>query len=286
MDPQWQNYADSPGASRRHNGTGQHQQSMSPRDFAPQSQHHPQQSAPPTGAPGAYKYDHYAGASAGGAAPPSAPGANSMASPMSGSHLRDGNGDVAMYDAHDAHAGMKYPLRPHHQSHPSSSGRSSNVHSPQESSAAQRYSPMDTLSPSSPYAPRPPQFGNPPAQRQSPVKQGDYGQNSYYQSRQQGQQLPPITPYASSQDGYPSSAVANLEGGSFNDPKSPRRQAVPAQRGPVPEFRNIRGTTDLRPKISHQPPFRRANPEGGFISVGLPAPCVVRNLTRNSLSKL
>lgn len=265
MDPQWQNYADSAGTPRRHNGAVPHQQSMSPRDYAPHSQPHLQQSAPPAAAPGPYKYDHYGSASLGGNAPPSAPGSNPM-SPMTGSHMRDGNGDVAMHDAHDAHAGRQYPLRPHHQSHPSSGGRSSNLHSPQESSAAQRYSPMDTLSPSSPYAPKPPHYGNPPAQRQSPVK-GDYAQSPYYPASRHGQQLPSITPYASTQDGYPSSAVANLEGGSFNDPKSPRRQPMPAQRGPVPEFRKIRGTSDLRPKISNQPPFRRANPEGGFISV-------------------
>jgi len=41
---------------------------------------------------------------------------------------------------------------------------------------------------------------------------------------------------------------------------------MPPSRGPVPEFRKIRGANDLRPKNSQQPPFRRANPEGGFIS--------------------
>lgn len=261
MDPQWQAYSDSTGgASRRHNGTGQHQQQMS-RDYAiPQHQ--------PASAPTSYKYDQqpYHGSAPGSAA--AAAAAASSASPMSSSQLRDGNGDIPMHDAHDGHAGIKYPMRPHHQSHPSG-GRPANLHSPQEpSAAAHRYSPMDTLSPSSPYAPKLPQYTTTSSHRQSPSKQGEYSQSPYFPNRQGGQQVPPISPYASNQDGYPSSAVANLESPFVNDPKSPRRPVPTHQgRGPVPEFRKIRGTAELRPKQSHQPPFRRANPEGGFISV-------------------
>jgi len=53
------------------------------------------------------------------------------------------------------------------------------------------------------------------------------------------------------------------------DSKSPKRappQSTTPDRGPVPEFRRIRAPTDLKPKVNSQPPFRRANPEGGFIS--------------------
>lgn len=237
-----------------------------PPDYAAQHQQH----AAPAPAQAGYKYDHYHGGPPGGSAvaTATAAGANPPPSAMSGSHMHDGNGDVPMHDA-----GIKYPMRPHHQSHPSGS-RASNAHPVQETSAAaQRYSPMDTLSPASPYTAKPTQFGNAPAQRQSPAKQGEYPQASYYGGRQQGQQLPPITPYASAQDGYPSSAVsAGVDSPFSADPKSPRRQAapMPAPRGPVPEFRKIRGPADLRPKHSQQPPFRRANPEGGFISVGYP----------------
>jgi dual specificity protein kinase YAK1 len=57
-----------------------------------------------------------------------------------------------------------------------------------------------------------------------------------------------------------------------SDPKSPRRpvpQSAPGVqgRGPVPEFTKVRSMSDLHPKVNAQPAFRRANPEGGFISV-------------------
>ncbi|KAH7127683.1 kinase-like domain-containing protein [Dactylonectria macrodidyma] len=177
-----------------------------------------------------------------------------------------------MHDALDAHAGIKYPMRPHHQSH-LSGGRPVNLHSPPEpSSAAQRYSPMETLSPTSPYASKPGPVGQlaSPTQRQSPTRQPDYSQSPYFAGRQQDQQLPPLVPYASSgsQDGYPSSAVANLDSAFNLDPKSPRRPVptMAVTRGPVPEFKKLRTPSDLRPKVNAQPPFRRANPEGGFIS--------------------
>lgn len=253
MDPQsqWQAYPDSAAASRRHNGNGNGPQI--PRDYSSQ---------PP--APG-YKYDQYHNG-----APVNA--ATTAASPINNPQMRDNNGDIPMQDAQDAHAGIKYPMRPHHQSHLSGS-RNSTLHSPQEpSAAAQRYSPMETLSPTSPYAKTAGSgpYGNPPSQRQSPTRQADYSQSSYYAGRQQPPQLPPINPYASAHDSYPSSAVSALDGFA-NDPTSPRRP-VPTMavvKGPVPEFKKVRAPTDLRPKVNTQPPFRRANPEGGFISVSL-----------------
>jgi len=184
---------------------------------------------------------------------------------------------VAMTHAGDPYSGMKYPMRPHHQQHLSGS-RVSTHHSPQEpSAAAQRYSPMETLSPSSPYAAS--QQGQSQyssqsaAQRQSPTRPGAYSSpNSYYASRQQAQQLPPITPYDSNSGSYPNSATAQLNAVFGNDAKSPRRQGTQAAqgapgRGPVPEFSKVRSMADLHPKVNAQPAFRRANPEGGFISV-------------------
>ncbi|KAM0334033.1 hypothetical protein ACHAQA_001053 [Verticillium albo-atrum] len=263
MDPQWQQgYADSSASSRRYNNGAP----QIPREFAGQmppqghSHSHSQgQNQPPAG----FKYEQYQ----------QSPGAGGPAtSPLASPQMRDGNGDVAMQDAQDPYASMKYPMRPHHQSHLSGS-RPANLHSPQEpSAAAQRYSPMEALSPTSPYAPKSAaqgQFANPPDQRQSPTRQqSDYNpQSPYYAGRQQAPQLPPITPYTSTHDGYPSSAVANLDGAfAAIDPKSPRRPVAAPGKAPVPEFKLVRAPTDLRPKVSAQPPFRRANPEGGFIS--------------------
>jgi dual specificity protein kinase YAK1 len=256
MDQWQQSYTDSAGSSRRYNGNPPPNQAQMARDYNGNAQAQP---------PAGFTYEQYQGGI----------GAHShglTASPTSTPHMRDGNGDVAMQDAGDPYSGMKYPMRPHHQQH-LSGGRGSQLHSPQEpSAAAQRYSPMDTLSPSSPYgAPQQgqPQYGS----RQSPTRPGNYtSPNSYYANRQQAQQLPPITPYTSNNEVYPSSATQQLNAVFGNDPKSPRRPAQqsaqgPPGRGPVPEFTKIRSVADLRPKVNSQPAFRRANPEGGFISV-------------------
>lgn len=290
LNQQQQPYVDAAGnPSGRPNGSAQ----QLPRDYVPQPQHHHQHqplpplsqqhqqypsapsssaSAPASAVPAPYKYGQYQGGAPVGAAHPASAGASAAASPLSVGppQLRDGNGDVSMHDAHDPHAGIKYPMRPHHQSHPSG-GRVPTIQHPNQepSVAAQRYSPMEALSPASPYGSKPAQYGAPSSQRQSPTKPGDYPSSPYFAAQSQRQQLPPISPYTSAPDGYASSAVANFDG-QFNDPTSPRRQMappMPAQKGPVPEFKKVRASTDLRPKISQQPPFRRADPEGGFISV-------------------
>ncbi|KAI1096586.1 kinase-like protein [Rostrohypoxylon terebratum] len=252
---QWQGYSDTAGNPRRFNGGNQ----MTPgREYGQQTT----QVQPPIG----YKYEQYQGALNSHASQQAA------TSPINTPQLRDGNGDVPMQDAHDPYGSMKYPMRPHHQSHLSGS-RPTNLHSPSEpSSAAQRYSPMEVLSPTSPYAPKSTtnqaQFSAPHTQRQSPTR-GEYQPQSSYYSRQNSQ-LPPITPYSNSQDGYPSSAVSNLDGAFANDPKSPRALQpvanVPMEKRPVPQFKKISNVSELRPKVNSQPPFRRANPEGGFIS--------------------
>ncbi|KEY64281.1 hypothetical protein S7711_06327 [Stachybotrys chartarum IBT 7711] len=238
MDPQWQQqYADS--STRRQNGSGQ-----ASRDYLGQQTTSQQQS------------------------PQGLPSYNPPGTLATNPHARDGNGDVPMHDAHDAHAAVKYPMRPHHQHHLSGSNPSS-LHSPHNSSSsAQRYSPMEALSPTSPYAPKPPgQYANSPSQRQSPTRQNEYGQSPYFAGRSGAPQLPPVSPYTSTHDGYPSSAVSTLaENAMFaTDPKSPLRAKPPAIR-PVPEFKKARTLSDLQPRPNRQPPFRRANPEGGFIS--------------------
>lgn len=75
---------------------------------------------------------------------------------------------------------------------------------------------------------------------------------------------------------YPQSATAQLNAVYNREARSPRApaqsNAVQLQpgRGPVPKFEKCTSTADLRPQINAQPPFRRANPEGGFISVSSP----------------
>lgn len=198
------------------------------------------------------------------------------ASPAATPGIRDGNGDVAMQDAmdHPYSQSMKYPMRPHHQQHLSSSRVSSH---PEPSAAAQRYSPMDTnLSPTLQYGGSPQISQNPytsqaALNRLSPTRPGSYAASrTYYDNRLQSQQLPPITTYASNNDSYPSSAVSQLSAPFGNkDPKSPCRP-VPTNggpgRGPVPEFTKVKSEADLKPQVNAQPAFRRANPEGGFIS--------------------
>lgn len=46
--------------------------------------------------------------------------------------------------------------------------------------------------------------------------------------------------------------------------------------GAVPRFQKIKSVQELQPRINFQPPFRRANPEGGFISVCYSQSVIVR----------
>lgn len=199
---------------------------------------------------------------------------SSAASSLTSPQIRDGSGDVAMSDAHDPYTSMKYPMRPHHQHH-SSVGRATNLQQ-EPSQAAQRYSPMEALSPTSPYAAKSvtaAQYSNPPVQRQSPTRQAqsDYNPTSPYFANRQSQPLPSFNLYSQSHDAYASSSSsAAVVDNAFGDAKSPRRSVpqmiTPGNKGPVPEFKKLRSSNDLCPKVNSQPPFRRANPEGGFIS--------------------
>lgn len=256
---QWQPYSNAPGAARRYSNDVQQNQSQQARGYNGHQ---------------AYAYEQYAGGM-------SSNPQSMHASPALPPQVRDDNGDVAMQDAGDAYSGIKYPMRPHHQQHLSAASRAvSQKSSHEQSSAAQRYSPMEALAPNTPYSPRDPEQNQNTytSARQSPTRPSTYSSpNSYYTSRPQPQQLPPITPYSSnssSLEAYPQSATAQLNALFGNDPKSPRRPAPqvsqgPPGRGPVPEFTKVRSVSDLQPKINAQPAFRRANPEGGFISVSL-----------------
>lgn len=76
---------------------------------------------------------------------------------------------------------------------------------------------------------------------------------------------------------YPQSATAQLNAVYGREARSPRNPTTqtpmspqgPRGPGPVPTFSKCLNTADLQPRINEQPPFRRANPEGGFISVSV-----------------
>jgi dual specificity protein kinase YAK1 len=93
-------------------------------------------------------------------------------------------------------------------------------------------------------------------------------------SRPHAPQLPPIQSNMSPESFYPQSATAQLNAVYNREARSPRTatnpnppQLPPIGGGPVPKFQTVKNTAELLPKINAQPPFRRANPEGGFISV-------------------
>lgn len=97
-------------------------------------------------------------------------------------------------------------------------------------------------------------------------------------SRPHAPQLPPIqSSNMSPENFYPQSATVQLNAVYNREARSPRTASnansnpppLPMGRGPVPRFEKVTNTADLQPKINAQPPFRRANPEGGFISVCL-----------------
>ncbi|TVY41503.1 Dual specificity protein kinase [Lachnellula subtilissima] len=232
MDP-YQNFADPAGPSRRYNSNPPPNQPPMSRDY----NGNPQAQPPP---PAGFMYEQYQGGM----------GAHSQsvaASPTATPQMRDGNGDVAMQDAGDSYSGMNIYSR--------ALGCSSEIF---------------------PHGDIVPKFAlwrataRPIRGSTITTRSGNYTSPNSYYSRQQPQQLPPITPFSSNNESYPSSATAQLNAVFGNDPKSPRRpvpqSAGPPGRGPVPEFRKVRDMTDLQPKVNAQPAFRRANPEGGFIS--------------------
>ncbi|KAK5467543.1 dual specificity protein kinase yak1 [Exophiala xenobiotica] len=188
--------------------------------------------------------------------------------PASHSQQYEHNGevDVPMEDA-DPYNRAKYPPRPAHQH------RLSAQYLPEVSSAAQRYSPMNTQPTVSAY-PASPKMQNtsnfsylnqPQPSRHSPTRQGSYNSDPYAEP-------PTPTRYSSNySSGLPNSELSPesyypLNAGAAR-PAPPSRQ--PSQGpgpGPVPRFRKVKTMQDITPRVNAQPPYRRANPEGGFIS--------------------
>ena len=99
--------------------------------------------------------------------------------------------------------------------------------------------------------------------------------NTIVATSRQPAHLPPIQPGDSNYEQYyPNSATAHLNAVFGREAKSPRNTrplhaagTADMPRGPVPRFKKLDSVQDLLPRINPQPAFRRANPEGGFISV-------------------
>jgi dual specificity protein kinase YAK1 len=181
----------------------------------------------------------------------------------------NGEYDVPMEDA-DPYNRSKYLPRPAHQH------RLSAQYLPEASSAALRYSPMNAV-PTSPYNSSPKSqltlnFSQQPTQtpsRQSPTRQTSYAPDRYAEpptpTRYQPAYLSALQNAELSPEGY-YPAQMSTPGTSNSRPGPPSRQPSQRERAPVPRFQRVKTIQDVRHKINTQPPHRRANPEGGFIS--------------------
>lgn len=196
--------------------------------------------------------------------------------PSSQGHPYEHNGeyDVAMEDA-DPYNRAKYLPRPAH------AHRLSAQFAGEASSAAQRYSPMNAV-PTGAHGSSPRsgmqmnyQQGDPPSSRQSPTRSHQYAMDRYptepptpTRYHQQSSYLTNLENANLGPDSFYSQSGSQLPtpGGPGGRPGPPSRQPSQRQAGPVPRFRMVKTAQDLRPTLNSQPPYRRANPEGGFIS--------------------
>ncbi|KAJ5108924.1 hypothetical protein N7456_005599 [Penicillium angulare] len=271
MDPGWQPYQDPlMGRPAQFNsGLAAHPQQLASKYGQPP------QSQPPVG----YTYETFQTPGTTSKAPSTGPNSKpvSMASsPTATPRTRDyvTDADTTMEDA-DPYNRAKYPSRPNHHSRASSQF----LNQAEESSAARRYSPMNVLSPPMSYPASPGKQGSyfsPSASgqsRRSPGRAGEYSSPPQgYQSppSNRAPRLPPLQSGDLSPDQYyPASASGHLGSAFAPGTRSPRSGSLPSQvpgRGPVPKFQKIKSVQDLQPRVHTQPAYRRANPEGGFIS--------------------
>ncbi|EXJ54984.1 CMGC/DYRK/YAK protein kinase [Cladophialophora psammophila CBS 110553] len=187
--------------------------------------------------------------------------------PQTQSHPYEHNGevDVPMEDA-DPYNRTKYPPRPTHQHHLSTQ------YIPEISTAAQRYSPMNAQSTGAGYVSSPktqnPSFSylnQSQTTRQSPPRQSSYNTERYTEpptpTRYPSDYASTIQSSALSPESYYPTSATNARPAPLS-----RQQSQHQGLGPVPKFRKVKTMQDLNPKVNAQPPYRRANPEGGFIS--------------------
>ncbi|KAJ5222677.1 uncharacterized protein N7469_008917 [Penicillium citrinum] len=278
MDPGWQPYQDPLMGRPAQFNTGL--ASHPPQLGSKYGQ--PPQSQPPVG----YTYETFQtpttskAPSTGPNSKPVSMASSPTATPRTRDYLPDT--DTTMEDA-DPYNRAKYPSRPNHHSRPSSQflGQAES-----ESSAARRYSPMNALSsptgmssyPTSPGKSQPSYAFSPtghPQSRRSPTRAApDYASPPQgYQSPPSNRppRLPPLQATDASLDQYyPPSASSHMSPGfAAHGSRSPRSGSLPSQvpgRGPVPKFQKIKSVQELQPRVHTQPAYRRANPEGGFIS--------------------
>ncbi|DAA78996.1 TPA_exp: Uncharacterized protein A8136_2781 [Trichophyton benhamiae CBS 112371] len=280
MEPQWQNYSDIPGNK--------------PGQFTPNTGHsavdHGQTHQPPRG----FTYETYQPPGSVSKVPASLRPTSMVPSPSGNGNgsgtpnTRDLDHDTHMEDA-DPYNRAKYSARP-----PTHQRNSSQYLANEEtSSAARRYSPMNIISPTLPYNMSPNAAQNtyafPPTAKSSShpsptTSANNYSASQSYQSppsapsRPHAPRLPPVQSNDMSPERYyPQSATLQLHSAFGQDSKSHRPVSYQPQsaggspsvgmgRGPVPKFQSIKCISELQPRINKQPAFRRANPEGGFIS--------------------
>ncbi|KAK4619345.1 Dual specificity protein kinase [Fulvia fulva] len=189
---------------------------------------------------------------------------------------------------------QKY-ARPPSTSRLSAQYRPANMQQEEANTRQSRYSPMNTEPTNYVSSPAQPQqlsanqytsYTPQQAARQSPnrISQSQYSsptnQQRYYasppsSSRAQHTQLPPLQSGLSPNAYYPQSATQQLNA-AFGNETDPQKQQQPQQQqyhqgmstrnDEVPQFRKVQSLNDMEPRINAQPPFRRAAPEGGFIS--------------------
>ncbi|KAM5474359.1 dual specificity protein kinase yak1 [Microsporum audouinii] len=278
MEPQWQNYSDIPG-----NKPGQFTPSAGPTTVDQGQTHQP---------PRGFTYETYQPPGSVSKVPPSlrptsmAPSPSGTGTSSGTPNARDLDQDTHMEDA-DPYNRAKYAARP-----PAHQRNSSQFLANEEtSSAARRYSPMNALSPTLPYniSPNTSQntYGFPPTAQSSshpsPTNTNNFAGSQSYQSppsapsRPHAPRLPPMQSNDMSPERYyPQSATLQLHS-AFGQDKPHRPISYQPQsaggspsagmgKGPVPKFQSIKSINELKPRINKQPAFRRANPEGGFIS--------------------
>lgn len=227
------------------------------------------------------------------------------------SHNYSSEGDVPMEDA-DPYNRTKYPSRPANQHRTSSqyighegsaaAQRYSPLNmlnaggqfapSPKSQSQSQTGYTYQSQTPRSRQSPtRQSHFGSPQHYHDSPSKHrfvdcpivvntaADYKSctasaryNPQFLSQSQNAEPSPDQYYAHS----PLDQFAGTRNGKSQ--MTTRPQISSYARGPgagsVPKFQKIKSVQELQPHVNYQPPFRRANPEGGFISVRDPT-CIL-----------